>query len=330
MKLSDLILDMNTGDASKHDAYIQEAVGKINVASAYFEVGHKLSQLPVDSNGKYYIVQEAAAEEGLPTTPEGGAALANQSIKESLKAFYDLIVQTAKKVKQAAEKDMKVVIAIGKKYGISATGADFNEQFVKSLVKAITDDKGKKLSLGDKKFLKGKYSSQIAECYGIGMVNFLSAYGMSFNEEGLTENYRPFRSKREVNTFKDMWKNMSYGGKLINFDKTVSKERHYTEKVTAGDMEDLFTNIFETMHIAKAVVDVAASASAKKSAMAAVETLCGKEDCNNKKVSKTCELINDGIKDWTENLVAITDVIAKAYTDSVYSLTEALTGGPTE
>lgn len=326
MKLSELMLDMATGDASMHDVYIQEAVGKINVSSAIFDAAYKISELP---KGEFMIVQEAA-DAGLPTTPEGGAALANQSVKESLKAFYDLVVQTAKKVKQATEKDMKAIIAIGKKYGISATGTDFNEGFVKSLAKAIADDKGKKLSLGDKRFLKAKYSGQIAECYGLGMANFLSAYGMAFDESELGDEYKPYKTKREVSTFKDMWKNMSYGGKLINFDKTVNKDRHYAENISVNDIEELATSLFELMHISKAVVNVAGSASAKKSAMAAVETLCSKEDCENKKVSKTCELINDGIKDWTENLVAITDVIAKAYTDSVYSLTEALAGGPTE
>lgn len=324
MKLSELMLDMATGDASMHDVYIQEAVGKINVSSAIFDAAYKISELP---KGEFMIVQEAA-DAGLPTTPEGGAALANQSVKESLKAFYDLVVQTAKKVKQATEKDMKAIIAIGKKYGISATDKDFTGQFVDELVKAIMSDKGKKLSLGDKKFLKGKYSIEVAEYYGLGMANFLSAFGMTLDD---TDVEKAFKLKNgDVNTFKDMWRNMSKGGKLINFDKTVSKEKHYVENVSANDIQQMVSGLYMLMVVAKAVVNVAGSASAKKSAMAAVETLCSKEDCENKKVSKTCELINEGIKDWTENLVAITDVIAKAYTDSVYSLTEALAGGPTE
>ena len=48
MKYSEMMINMACGDASKTDAYIQEAVGKINVANAIFALEYKISQLPED------------------------------------------------------------------------------------------------------------------------------------------------------------------------------------------------------------------------------------------------------------------------------------------
>lgn len=322
MKFSDLMLDMATGDASIHDVYIQESVGKINVSTAIFDAAYKISELPA---GEFMIVQEAA-DAGLPTDPDKAAGVACEAVKQSLKAFYDLVVNTAKKVKQSAEKDMKALVAIGKKYGVSANGGNFVNDFVSPLCNAIAADNGKKLSLADKRFIKGKYAEEIAENYGTGMTNFLSAYGMEFDNSNLSQAFKPYKSKREINTFKDLKKNLEYGGKLIKFEKTIEKDKHYTSTVSVNDIKDLAVAIYEVLNVSKGVIDVAGSASAKKTAMATVDELCGKEDCEAKKVSKTLQAINEGIKDWTEGVTSITENITKAFTDSVYALSGALTG----
>ena len=320
MKFSDLMLDMATGDASPHDVYIQEAVGKINVSTAIFDAAYKISELPEE--GRFAIVQEAA-DAGLPTDQEGACTLACESVKQSMAAFYDLLVSTAKKIKQSVEKDMKALSAIGKKYGVSS-GEDF-KSFVANLAKAIVADNGKKLTLPDKRFLKAKYSDDIADCYGAGMANFLSAYGVSVGNTILADEYN---AKKDVNSFKSIKKNFSYGGKCINFDKTVNKEKHYTNGVTASDITSLGEALFTIYHVSKTVIDNAGSSSAKKSSMSLINGLCDKEDCGGKKVSKTLEQINEGIKDWTANVTTLTDITTKAFTDSIYALSSAVTGQP--
>ena len=44
MKVSDLMLDLATGDSSVHDAFIQEAAGKVAVSNAIFQAAYKISE----------------------------------------------------------------------------------------------------------------------------------------------------------------------------------------------------------------------------------------------------------------------------------------------
>lgn len=321
MKVSDLMLDMAAGDVSITDAYIQEAVGKVNVSSAVFDAAYKISVLP--AAGEHLIIQEAA-DAGLPTDQEGACTLACESVKQELKAFYDVIVETAKKIKQNTEKDMKLVIAMGKKYGISASGTDFDE-FLKELSAKICE--GGKVSLPDARFLKGKYSREMTRSYGVGMANFLAAYGLSIGkvDGSLGDDIGEFKSKKDIKSFKDIEKCFSYGGKLSKFDKTVEKSRHYTDTIKVSDVQDLGEAIYTTLNIAKSIINVAGSASAKKSALTLVEGLCANE-CGSKKVDHTLAAINDGIKEYTDNVVSVVDNITKGFGDSVYSLTEAING----
>lgn len=325
MKVSDLMLDMATGDASIHDAYIQEAVGKINVSSAIFEAAYKISELP--EGEEFLVVQEAAAA-GLPTDPAGASACASEAVMQELKAFYDLMVETAKKIKQGAEKNIKLIMAIGKKYGVTAAnGEDFEKSFAEPLSKAIADDKGKKLTLDEKRFLTAKYSERIVEAYGTGVSNFMSAYGLSFDNSTLNSNYASYKSKKGVNTFKDMQKNISYGVKQIDFDKAIDKNKHCTNRISASDIKEMIISLYEVTALSKAVIAVAGNASAKKTALNLATELCGKEDCDSKKVSRTLDNLNEDIKAGATKLASIADIITKAYTDSVYALTEALNGG---
>ena len=325
MKVSDLMLDLATGDASMHDVYIQEAVGKINVSSAIFDAAYKISELP---EGEFLVVQEAA-DAGLPTDQEGAAACCNEAVMQELKAFYDLIVETAKKIKGGADKNLKLVMAIGKKYGVTAAnGEDFKKTFAEPLAKAIADDKGKKLTIEDKRFLTAKYINAFAETYGLGVANFLSAYGMSFENSSLYSEYAPYKSKKEVTSFKAMLKNITYGVKLIDFDKVIDKNKHCTDKVSEYDIAEMICSLYEVIALSKAIIEVAGNASAKKTALNLATELCGKEDCEGKKVSRTLDGLNENIKKGTEKLTAIVDNITKSFTDSIYSLTETLNKAP--
>ena len=312
MKFEDLMLDMATGDASMHDAYIQESVGKINVSAAIFDTARKISELP---EGEFLVVQEAA-EAGLPTDQAGATCVACEAVKQSTTALYDLVSNTAKKLKAASEKDMKALIAIGKTLGVPTDG-DFKGSFVPALIKAILGSE-KKLSLPDKRFLKGKYAEAIAECYGSCMANFLSAFGISMS-------FGDYRSRKEVRTFKDVKKNVCAGAKQANFDKTVNKDQHYTDSVSASDIEALAEAIYDVMNVSKAVVDATAG-GAKKNALTMVNTLCDKEDCNGHFVTRALEGIVEGVKEASANLTAITDNTTKAFTDSVYALSSKMTG----
>ena len=77
MKVSDIMLDLATGDASVHDAYIQEAMGQVKVSAAIYNAAKQIALL--DDSERSQIVQEAA-EAGLPYDRENSIRLMYGSV----------------------------------------------------------------------------------------------------------------------------------------------------------------------------------------------------------------------------------------------------------
>ena len=187
MKFSEIMLDLDTGDASMHDVRVKEAQGKIDVSSAIFEYASKLAEMPENSQ----FVQEAAeaAEEaGLPSSPEEGKGLATAAIAQELLGFYDVVVENANKVKTAAERNMKAIIGLGKKYGIAASAAqegNFMIAFAKPLAQALVRDhatnRKTKNSIHFEKgvFPKASDSEKLIFAYGNCMARLAAVFGLS-------------------------------------------------------------------------------------------------------------------------------------------------------
>ena len=114
-KYTELMLDVACGDASEYDAYIEQAIGKINVSNAIFALESKIAELPED--GDFMCIQEAA-DAGLPANKADATGASCEAVRQQVVAFYDLVLNTAKKVKEACDKDMKLLIAFGKKNGV--------------------------------------------------------------------------------------------------------------------------------------------------------------------------------------------------------------------
>jgi hypothetical protein len=329
MKVSDLMLDLATGDASMHDVYVQEAYGKINVSSAVYNATSKIAELP---EGEFMILQEAA-DAGLPTDSEGASKMSCAAVKESINAFYDLMVASAKAVKQSCEKDLKLFTAIGKKYGVTFGGeGSFETSFAAPLAKAIFQENGgKKISLGDNKFLKGKYSDQISECYASGFSTYMVAFGVSASaiwEDPTVKSVIGGHAKNAPRTFKDVAKLMRTASKIVKFDKTVDKGRHYTSDVKPQDLVDLLIGLYVNIAISTAVIKTLDKGT-KKSVIEHVNGLCS-DDCADKKITKAVDLIGSNIKEWGEDVTNIVNNIKKAYSDSAYSFIETLNGGSAE
>ena len=62
-KYTELMLDIACGDASDEDAYIEQAIGKINVSNAIFALESKIAELP---EGEEFMCVQEAADAGLP------------------------------------------------------------------------------------------------------------------------------------------------------------------------------------------------------------------------------------------------------------------------
>lgn len=191
MKFSEILLDLDTGDASMHDVAVKQACGKVNVASAIFEYAAKLADCPENSA----FIQEAAdaAEEaGLPTSPSEGAGLATEAVAQELIGFYDVVIENAKKVKAAADRDMKAIIGLGKKYGISAaaaTSGNFMTAFAKPLATALLrDNAADRKGVGNFiRFNKGVFPNalqceKIAMNYGNAMAHLSAVFGLDISD----------------------------------------------------------------------------------------------------------------------------------------------------
>lgn len=309
MKISDVMLDMATGDASFNDAYVQECVGKINVSHAFYEAAYKISEL--DGNGDHLIVQEAA-DAGLPTDPEGAAGVACEAVKQELSAFYDAIVASAKSVRENLAKSDKLARGVGKMVGVSPDGENVDSFARKVAAEVISRGSKGKYSIDDKKVLKGKFAVKMADAYESGVSKLLSAYGVSIGGES-----------GSVSSLKELSKRVDFGGKLIKFDKITSKDGHYTETVRERDIVDNITSLYKIYAFSKEIIDRAGSKSAKKSAMETLASLWG-SDCGGKKITGTIDSINEDIKRWTENLTTIVESIKTGLGDSFYAIMESL------
>lgn len=326
MKLKDLMLDLATGDASSHDPYIAEAAGQVNVASAYFEAASKINELV--ENNELQVVQEVAAA-GLPTDATGSSAVACTGVKKGVIGLFEVIHKTAEKVKAQSEKDMKILLTIGKKYGVSAPSAkdNFATDFAAPLAKAIfskTQD-GKKIELPEFQFLKGKYADKIAKNYAKGMCSLIHAYGYDISEvfnDPVVGKYlnKSYAKKGECSSLTCAAEALSDGAKLIKFE-TISKDKHYTNSVKASDVEDVATDLYIIIAVSSAVADALKGENA--SAKANVNALF--EECEgSSKIAKSVREIGDNMKEWTSDVQDITNTITKAFTDAVYSLSEAI------
>lgn len=324
MKVSDLMLDLHTGTASMEDAYIQEAFHKIKVSSGIFEAAYNISELEED---EIQYVQEAAAANGLPTDKKGAIGAAGAAVKEELSSYYDLMVSTAKKLKTVLDKDLKALTAVGKRYGVSLDMQDFVGGFVQPLCKEMFREE-RKFELSSKRFIKGKYAAKLAEDYGKGVSKSLYAFDLSidtvFGEEaiGLLIRRVNLDKKNKVSDMRDVASLLSDGGKLLKSLDKVTADAHYEQRIKEKDVASLCYSIYAVYKIADAIINEANETRAKKLAMHKLDQLCNEASGNNARIARSFDTVNEGIKEWSQNLMDVEQNIEKAYTDSCYLLLE--------
>lgn len=351
MKFSDLMLDMATGDASIYDAYIQEAVGKINVSHAYFEAACKISELP---EGEDFMIVQEAADAGLPTDKTGSTGVANEAVVQELNAFFDLIVATAKKVKQGVDKDYKALVGLGKGLGVSSQGGDnFVDAFAKPLAAAVTTKRGKSagaaikrgslnsIELGSAKFLSSTNFKKLAKNYAQAMAKFLSAYGLSVGEAFNDPIVRKFtgsvgaKMEKSVNLH-DISTNICSGiGQIVDKKETSDHGSAYRTNVSQKDIAEFTACVYVIKKVSDAVVATAGGKGVKKNVSAAISNAVnGTSNVTNKKgtkvkrsVSSSAHDVDECIRFATPKMTAVASNIVTGYGDSVYALVKAVNGG---
>lgn len=309
-KVSDLILDMETGDACLEDAYIASAKGKIAVSHAIFEAAYKNCELPDDGN---FVCYQESAEAGIPTKTDAAASTACEAVVRELSAYYDAVVATAKKVKDAAEKDLKTLIAVGKKVGVSMS-ENFESGFAEPLGKAVVTSR--RLDVSDKKFLKGRSSVGLAKDYTKGMCYTMAAFGVKLDVNPSVKNFTGCGEGKTASCLKTLESALSDGGRAMR-----TGDGHTTDSVKASDITDLAMAVWAVANVADAVLK--AGKGGKKEADSFIRSCC-KGDAKPGKISRTCESINADIKKYMGNLEAIGNAISSGFTDSVYVLMQAV------
>ena len=325
MTITELMLDMASGDASEDDVHVQECLGHINISAREFAAAYSISEYPGDLPS---IIVESASKANLPTNKDDAKEVANTAVIQGLSAFYNLMIATAKKVRAATERELRAYIALGKKYGINFDKHNFLTGFLNPLCSAVEKD-GLLGKLNDRSFIKGKYAARMVENYGKGMANLMSGYGLSidnvFGDSVVGMIVRNnYSGKKTIKDLRDVESNMSTGGKQLNFDKTLDKKTHYQDYVKIVDFKMLAISIFALSKISEAIIVTLGNASTKKTALANITKLVNDASNGNKRVVRSAESISDGTKEWSENLNKLTTNMTGAFTDSSYELLKLL------
>lgn len=342
LKFSDIMLDLDTGDASMHDVYAKEALNKVKVASAIFEYAVTLSEQKPGSA----VIQEAAeeAEEaGLPTEPAEAPALATEAVQQELGAFYDVLVANAKKVNAAAKRDMAAFVGLGKKYGVSAAAAksgNFRTSFAVPIAQALCREFAKNRKVGNSIKFRGGIFPSAPECerlifaYGNAMASLGAVFGLDLGDViddptvadvlGLNKNFIEllkggFRTaylagdmtatSKPVKGFSDktddlgkMYKNLLHGTKYTKFDSS----KHLlgtTKSASVADIAWLITYIYVAMQVSKGIIDASKGAGKKKEAMEFVAQICAADALKHSQSDeKGQKKISDNLKKLNDSM----------------------------
>jgi hypothetical protein len=341
MKFSDLMLDMATGDASIYDAYIQEAVGKINVSHAYFEAAYKLTELP---EGEDFLIVQEAADAGLPTNAAGATGVANEAVVQELNAFFDLIIATAKKVKLSADKDWKALIGLGKGMGVSTGDGGSIRTFAENLANGIVNGRGKNavssairfrgaIELGSRKFLHPLYIKKLTKKYAQGMGYYMNAFGMSIADAFNNDTVKAYvggapATPKEGSGLHGVSTAIASGnGQIIDKGNTSDHGNNYRTNIAAKDIVDLVMCVYVVRVISDAVIQVGGSKGVKKNVSAKIGAAMAAGGKGKKSVSVVAHDLDENIKFATGKMDDVVKNIVTGYTDSVYALVEISNGG---
>lgn len=328
MKFTDLMLDIATGDASGYDVMIEYDKGRLDVSNVVFEACCKVEAL--DDAGAYDddFIQEAA-DADLPSEKNAAVAQASAAASTGVEAFYDLVVDTAKKIKESTSKDWKAIAVLAKKNGMpvsEASGEGFFEKFATPLASKIAG--GKSVKLSGKAMPTANFSRTFTSNYCNGIAKILSAYGISMECDcPVTKNFVGDLSKNvpcadtSDSCAQQCAQAINHGAKIIKGEGAFSK----TANATVKDIANYITAVYVLKGFAEMVVKRAGSASARKTSIAKMTAMMN--DTNKKGVSHASKNIMKTTSSRANTIKEAAEDVAKAFNDAIYALTEAANGG---
>lgn len=328
IKISDIMLDLATGDASVHDAYIQEAMGQVKVSSAIYDAAAQISAL--DDSDRQQIVQEAATA-GLPSDKEGSLNLVYESVQNELIGTCRHLYTEMAKIDERATKattPYAAMNAMAKKLGCQTT---LNGSLEYAMEYASTVVKGDKITLAEgTKYCKGKSAEKLTAnlIQGVGLIlNALCVDTSSFFEKKEIKAIVPAPVSTKCDKDEDGKDDCSLGymaSALSSAKKYVKnkdlKESDYTTTPTKDDVAKVMACDAAITKLAGFVKSKLGDYKGEYTEEQIKKTIA---KCNKKKISSAAADLNDKndkneskIVELNKDLHTLCSNLIKAFNDS--------------
>lgn len=304
MKVSDIMLDLQTGDASVHDAYVQEAMGQINVSAAIYEAAKNIASL--DPSEMTEVIQEAATEAGLPTDREQAIELMYEAAQNVLIGTSRHLFQEAAIFVESVEKKTtpaRALNAVAKQCGVKEK-INLSKEYAKTFAKAICGKNG--LDLDNKSFITGASAKKATKALVKGFTFLSQACG----NNGAIDRIEKVPAVEDVlggalptSKCKGECTVSYYAGNIENAYDSLSTIKESplekTDKVNEGDVATCLYCWFATYAVSKALTEsmdaalekkikVAFKKQDKKKATSDLETIVSKGKDANKMLHDLC------------------------------------------
>lgn len=313
MKFSELMLDYATGDACPQDAYIQEALGQINVSAAIYESA--LEIMSADKNEIAYI-QEAATEAGLPTDRDEALDVAQEAFVRSSNGFLNLIQEATSKLGDAADKSWKAICGAAKITGVSDEVREaglnkFAKETAKSIARKANRD-GISLSRG---FKDGTSLRTNAGMFMKSIQDVLPAFGLKTNMNGsVVAEYAvagdSSYTEGNLNKF------------IIALEyATAALDRPVMESydTTAADIDDYIKTAYTLKTFCESVTNALQDESTKKSAAAYAAQNAGN--------GARSQVAMEALQRSARRVASSANILSKSLNDAGYGVGESINGG---
>ena len=324
MKVSDIMLDLETGDASVHDAYIQEAMGQVNVSAAIYDAAKNIASL--DPSEMTEVIQEAATNAGLPTDREKAIELMYEAAERELIGTCRHLYQEASLFVESATSATSptaVLDMLATKCGAKST-LNPSKQYAKEFAQSVT--KCKELDVKKATFIKGSSAQKASAAVIKAFVNLAQAAGISI-PESITNNDSVKAVVPALPTSKcDGECSVSYMvGNVENAADALASlvgeggvKLEKTDKPSPNDIATVMCCWFAVVAVANAIKGEMKSAGSKveKKISAAMKKQDKKnasgdiEKCNasavkvNKDLNKACSSLNSAFKDAFYSIIS--------------------------
>jgi len=302
MKFSDIMLDLDTGDASIDDAYIQESIGQVKVASAIFKAAKLISEADYETIGSMKrVIQEA----GLPTDEEGAKKTCNKAIEKELNGAYKTLMSINKKISGQTKKVIGVITGVSNHYGITSSGESISPKDFKDIVSAIKKDKDTELSKQGKEFVKGSVAIQFAKKYVNSMVAFYHAFGTDlsgiFDDPVIKSKISlPKKYNGECKNLSSMLMAFEEGTKNIGSDTDITDDDR-TSDISASDIGDLLISVYSIHVTAKYIAENAGARLDVEYVNSVISEKASDSDCE--KADKSIPEAVDAMKALTDSSI---------------------------